>query len=154
MKIFLGQEFWQSRLGPCTLSLFFLSRTSAPHGNLWFYVSRTHIFKESRKGQNTDSGLVFDFILGSVLVIGGPCCAFLLLFASFCRCSKKVKIKHGYDHDWRMYLPAPRLVGRGGAISKDILKFARWPHCRRNTAKNTAKNAEMQKQKGSRECFV
>ena len=40
------------------------------------------------------------------------------------------------------YLPVPRLVGRGGAISKDILKFARWPHCRRNTAKNTAKNAE------------
>ncbi len=56
------------------------------HGNLWFYVSRTHIFKESRKEQNTDSGLVFDLILGSVLVIAGPCCAFLQIFASFCRC--------------------------------------------------------------------
>ena len=80
------------------VAIFSLPDLSPPWKPMVF-LGRTHIFKESRKGQNTDSGLVFDLILGSVLVIGGPCCAFLLLVASFGRCSKKVKMKHGYNHD-------------------------------------------------------
>ena len=68
------------------------------HGNLWFYVSRTHISKKRVKGESIDSGLVFDPIWEYNLLIGGSVFAFLLIWETFCRCRKKWKTKNGYGH--------------------------------------------------------
>ena len=56
------------------------------HGNLWFYVSRTHISKKRVKGESIDSGLVFDPIWEYNLLIGGSVFAFVLIWETLFRC--------------------------------------------------------------------
>ena len=68
------------------------------HGNLWFYVSRTHISKKTRQANNIDSGCVLYPNWEYNLLIGGSVFAFLLILESLFGCSKKVKKINGH-HD-------------------------------------------------------
>ena len=96
-----------------------------PHGNLWFYLSRTHTFQKRRKAKIMDSGLVFDLVLGYMLVLGGPFLGFWGILDRLLRCSKKRKNKDEYD-DNSGGISRPGGSQARPPISKDILKDGFW----------------------------